>query len=45
MHLLMCAQANRHTLQLALCGGGVYTVQVTIYPTNLNNIININNII
>ena len=21
-HLLMCAQMNRHTLQLALCGGG-----------------------
>ena len=21
-HLLMCAQTNRHTLQLALCGGG-----------------------
>ena len=23
-HLLMCAQTNRHTLQLALCGGGSY---------------------
>ena len=22
MHLLMCTQTNRHTLQLALCGGG-----------------------
>ena len=22
MHLLMCAQTNKHTLQLALCGGG-----------------------
>ena len=22
MHLLMCTQMNRHTLQLALCGGG-----------------------
>ena len=22
MHLLMCIQMNRHTLQLALCGGG-----------------------
>ena len=21
-HILMCAQMNRHTLQLALCGGG-----------------------
>ena len=21
-HLLMCTQTNRHTLQLALCGGG-----------------------
>ena len=21
-HTLMCAQKNRHTLQLALCGGG-----------------------
>ena len=21
-HLLMCAQMNRHTLQLAMCGGG-----------------------
>ena len=39
MHLLMCAQTNRHTLQLALCGGGgivyIYTVQVAIYHGNV----------
>ena len=29
-HLLMCAQTNRHTLQLALCGGGIYIYTYTL---------------
>ena len=33
-HLLMCAQTNRHTLQLALCGGGGIYIYIYIYiPT------------
>ena len=35
MHLLMCAQTNRHTLQLALCGvggcGGIFMWGLRLY--------------
>ena len=41
----MCAQTNRHTLQLALCGGGIYIYIYTRYeheairlPKTENNI-------
>ena len=30
VHLLMCAQTDRHTLQLALCGGGIYIYIYTL---------------
>ena len=34
MHLLLSAQMNRHTLQLALCGGGIY-IYIADIPTGV----------